>query len=78
MVSRTRTGTSCTCGARTLLGEAYRAIPLGGRLGSHSPALNPPRGKAADHHLRKVSLNDGLGDDRHASQPFTNLGFPCL
>ena len=40
MLSRTHAGLSGACGARTLLGEAYRATPLGGGLGSHPPTLN--------------------------------------
>ena len=43
MLSRTHTGTFGTCGARTLLGEAYHATPLGGGLGSHSLTLELPR-----------------------------------
>ena len=62
MLSRTHTGTTGTCGARTLLDEAYRATPLGGGLGSHPPTLNLPRRTAADHHLPKVPLNDTLSD----------------
>ena len=54
MLSRMHTGTFGTCGARTLLGEAYRATPLGGRLSSHPPTLDLPRRTAADHHLPKV------------------------
>ena len=66
MLSRTHTGTFGTCGARTLLDEACRATPLGGGLGSHSPTLNLQRHKAADHHLSRVPLNDGVIDDLHA------------
>ena len=57
MLSRTHTGTFGTCGARTLLGESYRATLLGGGLGSHPPTLDLPRRTAADHHLPKVPLN---------------------
>ena len=63
MLSRTHTGRSGARGARTLLDEAYRATPLGGRLGSHPPTLNLPRRTAANHHLPQVPLNDGLSDD---------------
>ena len=63
MLSRTHTGIFGTCGARTLLGEAYRATPLGGGLGSHPPTLDLPRRTTADHHLPKVPVNDGLSDD---------------
>ena len=73
MLSRTRTGTFGTCGARTLLGEAYRATPLGGGLRSHPPTLYLPRRTAADHHLPKVSLNDGLSDDLHAVRAVTTF-----
>ena len=48
MPSRTHTGTSDTCGTWTLLGEAHRAIPLGGGLGSHPPTLNLPRRSLLD------------------------------
>ena len=68
MLSRTHTGTCGACGARTLRGEAYRATPLGGGLGSHPPTLNLPRRTAADHHLLKVFLDVGLNDDRHAER----------
>ena len=73
MLSRTRTGTFGTCGARTLLGEAYRATPLGGVLGSHPPTLYLPRRTAADHHLPKVFLDDGLSDDFYAVRPVTTF-----
>ena len=73
MISRTHTGTFGTCGARTLLGEAYRATPLGGGLGSHPPTLNLPRRTAADHHLPKVLLNDGLSDYLHAVRTVTTF-----
>ena len=71
MLSRTHTGTSGACGARTLLGETYRATPLGGGLDSHPPTLNLPRRTAADHHLPMVLLNDGLSDDLHAVRTVT-------
>ena len=67
MLSRMHTGTFGSCGARTLLGEAYRATPLGGGLGSHPPALDVPRRKAVDHHLLKVPLSNGLSDDLHTA-----------
>ena len=73
MLSRTHTGTFGTCGARTLPGEAYRATPLGGGLGFHPPTLNLPRRKAADHHLPKVPLNNGLSDYLHAARAVTTL-----
>ena len=73
MLSRTHTGTFGTCGARTLLGEAYRAIPWGGGLGSHPLILDIPRCTAADHHLPKVPLNNGLSDDLHTVRTVTNL-----
>ena len=73
MLSRTHTGTFGACGARTLLGEAYRATPLGGGLGSHPPTLNLPRRTAADHHLPKVLLNDGLSDYLHAVRTVTTF-----
>ena len=66
MLSRTHTWTFGTCGARTLLGEAYRATPLGGGLGSHPLTLDLPRCTAADHQLPRVPLNNGLSDDLHA------------
>ena len=82
MLSRTHTGTSGACGARTLLGEAYRATPLGGGLGSHPPTLNLPRRTAADHHLPKVPLTDRLSDDlpccTYHHNLFSRLGFSCL
>ena len=73
MLSRTHSRTFGTCGARTLLGEAYRATPLGGGLGSHPPTRNLPRCTAADHHLPKVPLNSGLSDDLHAARTVTNV-----
>ena len=73
MLSRTHTGTFGTCGARTLLDEAYRATPLGGGLGSHPPTLDFPRRTAADYHLPKVPLNNGLSDDLHAVRTVTNF-----
>ena len=57
MLFRVHTGTFGTCSARTLLGEAYRATPLGGGLGSYPRTLDLPRRTAADHHLPKVPLN---------------------
>ena len=75
MLSRKHTGTVGTCGARTLLGEAYRATPVGGGLGSHPPTLDLPRCTAADHHLPKVLLNDGLRNDLHTSRTVTNFFF---
>ena len=71
MFSRTHTRTFATCGARTLLREAYRSNPVGGGLGSHPPTLNLPRRTAADHHLTKVLLSDGLSDDLHAVRNVT-------
>ena len=71
MLSRPRTGTCGTCGARLLLREEYRAPPLGGGLGSHPTALNLPRRTAADDHLPKVPLNDGLSEDLHAARTVT-------
>ena len=73
MISCTHTGTFGTCGTRTLLGEAYRATPLGGGLGSHPPTLYLPRRTAVDHHLPKVPLNDGLSDDLHAVRAVTSF-----
>ena len=73
MLSRTHTGTFGTCGARTLLGEPYRAILLGGGLGSHPPTLNLPRRTVTDHHLPKVLLNDGFSDDLHAPRTVTTF-----
>ena len=75
MLSRTHTGTSGTCGARTLLGEVYCATPFGGGLGSNPPTLNLPRCTAADHHLPKVPLNNGLSDDLHAPRTVTTFFF---
>ena len=72
MLARTHTGTFGTCGARTLLGEAYRATPLGGGLGCHPPTLELPRRTAADH-LPKVPLNDGLSDYLHAVRTVTTF-----
>ena len=71
MLSRPHTGASGACGARTLLGEAHRATPLSDGLGSHPPTLNLPRRTAADHHLTKVLLSDGLSDDLHAVRNVT-------
>ena len=76
MLSRTHTGTSGACGALTRLGEAYRATPFGGGLGSHPPTLNLPRRTAEDHHLPKVPLNNGLSDGLHlhvSSQTFFKI-----
>ena len=73
MLPRMHTGTFGTCGARTLLGEAYRATPLGGGLGSHPPTPDLPRRTAADHHLPKVPFNDGLSDDLHAVRAVTSF-----
>ena len=73
MPSRTHTGTSGACGARTLLSEAYRATPVGGGLGSRPPTLNLPRRTAADHHLPKILLNDGLSDDLHVVRAVTTF-----
>ena len=73
MLSRTHTGTFGACGARTLLGEAYRATPLGGGLGSHPPTLNLPRRTAADHHLPKVPLNLSLIDFRRSRRSVTSF-----
>ena len=67
------TETSGACGAWTLLGEVYRANPLGGGLGSHPPTLNLPRRTAADHHLPKVPLNNGISDDLHAVRTVTTF-----
>ena len=78
-LSRTHTGTSGACGARSLLGETYRATPVGCELGSHPPTLNLPRHTVADHHLPKVLLKDGLSDDFHSARTVTKkksrLGF---
>ena len=73
MLSRTHTGTFGTCGARTLMGEAYRAAPLGGGRGSYPSTLDLPRCTAAHHHLPKVPLNDGLSDDLHAVRTVTTF-----
>ena len=72
MISRTHSGNSGACGIRTLLGEAYRATPVGIGLGSHPPTLNLPRRTVEDRHLPKVSLNDGLSEDLHAARTVTN------
>ena len=69
MIPRTHTGTFGTRGPRTLLVEAYRAIPVGGGLGSNPPTLKLLRRTVADH-LPKVPLNDGLSDYLHASRTF--------
>ena len=76
MLSRPHTGASGACGARTLRGEAYRATPLGGGLGSHPPTLNLPRRTAAAYHLPKVPLNDGLSDDLQVARTVTT--FYCI
>ena len=73
MLSSMHTGTFGTCGARTRLGEAYRATLLGGGLGSHPPTLDLPRRTAADHHLPKVPLNHGLSDDLRAVRTVTTF-----
>ena len=73
MLFRTHTGTTGTCGARTLLGEAYHAITVGGGLGSHPPTLNLPRRTIPDHHLPTVPLNSGVSDDLHAARTVTNV-----
>ena len=73
MFSRTHTRTFATCGARTLLREAYRSNPVGGGLGSHPPTLNLPRRTVTDHHLPKVLLNDGFSDDLHAPRTVTTF-----
>ena len=73
MLSRTHTGTCGACGAQTLLGEAYRATPLGGGLGSHPPTIDLPRLTASDNHPPKVPLNDGLSDDLHAVRTVTTF-----
>ena len=72
MLFRVHTGTFGTCSARTLLGEAYRATPLGGGLCSHPPILNLPRHTAADHHLPKVPLNEGFSDYLHVERTVTS------
>ena len=72
MLSRTHTGNSGACGVRTLLGEAYRAPPVGIGFGSHPPTLNFPRRTVEDNRLPQVSLNDGLGEDLHAARNVTN------
>ena len=71
MLSRKQIGTFGTCGAQTLLGEAYRATTLRGELVSHPPTLDLPRRTAEDHHLPKVPLNNGVSDDRHAARTVT-------
>ena len=73
MLSRTNTMTIGKCGGRILLGEAYHAIPVGGGLGPHPPTLNLPGCTAADHHLSKAPLNDGLSDDLHAVRAATTF-----
>ena len=79
MLARTHTRTFGACGAWTLLGEAYSATPLVGGFGSHPPTLNLPQRTAADHHLPRVPLNNGLSDGLHAARTVTNflsrLGF---
>ena len=72
MLARTHTGNSSACGVQILLGEAYRATPVGIGLGSHPPTLNLPRRTVEDRHLPKVSLNDGLSEDLHAARTVTN------
>ena len=76
MFSRTHSGNSGVCGVRALLGEAYRATPVGVGLDSHPPTLNLLRRTVEVHHLPKVSLNDGLSEDLHAARTVTN-GFFC-
>ena len=71
MLSRTHTGTVRPCGARTLLGEAYRTTPLGAGLGSRPPTLNLPRRTVADHHLPEVALKDGPSYDLQAARTVT-------
>ena len=78
MLFRTHTGTFGACCARTLLDEAYRATPLGGGLGSHPPSLDLPRRTAADHHLPKVPLNNGLSDGLYTARTVTNVFFSRL
>ena len=73
MLFRTHAGTCDACGARTLLGEAYRATPLGGGLGSFSPTLKLPGRTEADNHLPKVPLNDGLRDVLRAARTVTTV-----
>ena len=73
MLSCTHTGTLGTCGARTLLGETYRATPLGVELCLHRPTLNLPRRTAADHQPPKVPLNDRRGDDLHTARTVINV-----
>ena len=73
MLFRTYTATFGACGARTLLSEAYRATRVGGGLGSHPPTLKLLRRTAADHHLPKVPLKDGLSDDLHAARAVTTF-----
>ena len=73
MLSRTHTGTFSACGARPLLDEAYRTTPLGDGLGCHPPTLFLPRRTAADHHLPKVPLKNGLSDDLHTALTATNV-----
>ena len=72
MLFHTHTGNSGAYGARTLQGEAYRTTPVGIGLGSYPPTPNFPRRTAQDHHLPKVSLNDGLSEDLHAARTITN------
>ena len=78
MLSRKQIGTFGTCGAQTLLGEAYSATPLGGELVSHPPTLDLPRRTAEDHHLPKVPLNNGLSDGLHAARTVTTFFGPNL
>ena len=73
MLSRTHTGTFGKCGARTPLGEAHRSTAFDGGLGSHPPTLDLSRRTAADHHLPKVPLTDGLSDDLHAVRTITTF-----
>ena len=72
-VSRMDTGTFSSCGAETLLGKAYLATPLGGRLGYYPPTLDLPRRTAAYLHLPKVPLNNGLSDDLNAVSTVTTV-----
>ena len=73
MLSSTHTETFGACGARTLLGEAYRATSFGGGLDSHPPSLELQRRTAADHHISKVPLNGGLSNDLHAVRTVTTF-----
>ena len=63
MLSRTHTGNSGECGVRTLLGEAYRATPVGIGLDS-STDTQPPRA-----YSRRSSPTEGFLERRTQRRP---------